>query len=262
MNDKIKKVAVDAIKKSGKMLLDEYANFDRSTVKLKSHREIMTKCDVASEKIIVDAVKNNFPDHKILSEEMGGIDGDGDYFWVIDPIDGTTNFSMHNPLWSISVGVAKVDEKGKRRMELGIVYAPVMGEMFLAEFEKGATLNGKRIKPSKIKTGKVLNAFCHSTKIKDIKKAVKYYRYQKLNDFDCRQMGSAAIELAFVACGRIESIMIPGAHPWDVSAGALLVREAGGRVTDFAGKRWSLDSRDIFASNGLVHNRLLKVINR
>ena len=142
------------------------------------------------------------------------------------------------------------------------VHCPSWTRSWIAEFGKGAKLNGKKIKPSKVKTGKVLNAFCHSTNPKDIKKAIKYYSYQKLHDFDCRQMGSAAIELAFVASGRIESIMIPGANAWDVSAGALLVREAGGRVTDFSGKKWSLDSRDIFASNGLVHSRLLKVINR
>jgi len=262
MDEKIKKIAIEAVKKSGKMLLGEYGGFNRANVELKSHHEIMTKCDLASEKIIIDAVRKNFPDHRILSEEKGGLKGDGEYYWIIDPIDGTTNFTIHNPLWSISVGIAKIDKNGTKKMVLGIVYAPVLDEMFLAELGKGATLNGKKIKPSKIKSGKVLNAFCHSTNPKDIKKAIKYYSYQKLHDFDCRQMGSAAIEMAFVACGRIESIMIPGAHPWDVSAGALLVREAGGKVTDFAGKEWNLDSRDIFASNRLVHGRILKIINR
>lgn len=262
MNNKIKKVATEAVKKSGKMLIKEFENFDRRTVKLKSHHELITKCDLASEKIIIDAVRKNFPDHKVLSEESGKLKGEGEYLWIIDPIDGTTNFSIHNPLWCISVGVARIDKNGKKKMELGFVYAPVLNEMFVAEIGKGATLNDKKIQPSRISKGKVLNAFCHSTNPKDIKKAIKYYSYQKLHDFDCRQMGSAAIELAYVACGRIESIMIPGANPWDVAAGALLINEAGGKVTDFKGKKWNLDSKDIFASNGLVHSRLLKVINR
>ncbi len=263
MINKIQKVAREAILESGKMLVRGFNNFNRADVLMKSHHEILTKYDLASEKIIINAIKKNFPKHKILSEEQGSLKGDGDYLWIIDPIDGTTNFSMHNPLWSISVGVAKIEKNKKTpKMVFGIIYAPVLGEMFVAKLGGGARLNGKKIKPSKIKEGKVLNAFCHSTKKEDIKTAIKYYSYQKLHEFDCRQMGSAAIELAFVACGRIESIMIPGANAWDVSAGALLVREAGGRVTDFQGKKWDLSSRDILASNGVIHKKLLDRIQK
>lgn len=256
LNTKDKQVIFDAVLKSGKMLLKEFECFDRSAIKLKSHHEILTECDLKSEKIIISAIKKNFPAHQILSEEAGNNHKKSDYLWIIDPIDGTTNFSMHNPLFSISLGLAF-----KGEIIFGIVYAPYMKEMYFAERGKGARLNGKKIKVSNIKTGKVLNAFCHSTQKKDIKRAIEYYRKQKLNDFDCRQMGSAAIELAYVAAGRIESIAIPGAHPWDVAAGVLLVIESGGEVTDFKGKIWNLGSSDMLATNGKVHNGILRVLN-
>ncbi|HMB65985.1 MAG TPA: inositol monophosphatase family protein, partial [Patescibacteria group bacterium] len=125
----------------------------------------------------------------------------------------------------------------------------------------GDSSRGRKMGVSEISEGKVLNTFCHGSKEKDIKRAVNYHKKQKLNDFDCRQLGSAAIELAFVAAGRTESIVIPGAHPWDVAAGVLLVREAGGKVTDSQGRDWNLKSRDMLASNGLIYKQLLRSLN-
>jgi len=255
MNE-FKKVAVQAAKKSGKMLLREYKNFDRNKIKFKSHYEIVTRADLMSEEIIISLIKDNFPHHAVLAEESGQSKNQSDYLWIIDPLDGTTNFSMHNPLWSISIGLVKNNE-----FLLGLVYAPFMDEMFVAEKDKGASLNGKKIKVSKNKSGKILNTFCHGTKEKDIKRAIRYYQKQKLEALDCRQMGSAAIELAFVATGRTESFLAPGARDWDVAAGVLLVWEAGGIVTDFKGEEWKIGSGDILASNGYVHREILRVIN-
>lgn len=259
---KIKKVARQAALEAGKELSSRFNKFDRGTVEFKSGHEILTQADLASEKKILKEIKNNFPDHRILSEEAGDSHKNSDYLWVVDPLDGTTNFSMHNPLWSVSIGVFY-----KKQVVLGIIYAPFLNELYLAEAGKGAKLyspadssKGKKMEVSGIREGKVLNAFCHGTKEKDIKRAVEYHKRQKLNDLDCRQLGSAAIELAFVAAGRIESIVIPGAHPWDVAAGVLLVREAGGRVTDSDGKDWNLESRDMLASNGKVHKQILNTL--
>ncbi len=300
MSNNIKKTAIAAVKKSGKLLLKEYQNFDRASVKLKSHHEILTRNDLLSEEIIIKEINNNFPNHRILSEEMGAAGYDSEYLWVIDPIDGTTNFSMHNPLWCISLAVAhltpqpilispppalpaqawragltpllirrgELNGRGQRgggaeqvgEVILGVIYAPMLDELYVAELGRGAYLNGRKIKVSNIKTGKVLNTFCHGTKPRDIKKALAYYRKQKLAELDCRQMGSAAIELAYVACGRVESFVAPGANDWDVAAGALLVREAGGMVTDFLGQDWQLGSGDIAASNGKAHREILKII--
>jgi len=257
MNNQIKKIAITAVKKSGKLLLKEYKNFNRGNIKLKSHHEILTRADLLSEEIIIKEIRKNFSSHGILSEERGRIESVSDYLWIIDPIDGTTNFSMHNPLWSISLAVAQGGE-----IVLGVIYAPILGELYVADLGRGAKLNGKKIKVSNIKEGKILNTFCHGHKSSDVKKALAYYRKQKLAELDCRQLGSAAIELAFVAAGRIESFVAPGANDWDVAAGALIVKEAGGVVTDFTGQQWQLGSGDIAASNGLVHREILRVINK
>lgn len=250
-----KQTAIVAAQKSGKILIEKYKKFDRGSIKMKSAHEIVTANDLLSEKIIISEIKKNFKDHAIFSEEAGKNNFKSDYLWIIDPIDGTTNFSMHNPLWSISIALAY---KGK--IILGIVYAPILGDLFYAKYGRGAYLNNKKIKVSNITSGKVLNTFCHGNTTKDIKRAIKYYTRQKLENLDCRQLGSAAIETSYVACGRIESIVIPGVNAYDVASGVIIVREAGGKVTDFKGKEWNLNSSDIIASNGKVHNDILKKV--
>jgi myo-inositol-1(or 4)-monophosphatase len=253
--NKVKKVALAAAQEAGAELLKRFHKFSRREIMLKSHHEILTKADLAAEKIIISQVKAAFPDHHILSEESGENSQQSDWFWVIDPLDGTTNFSMHNPLWAVSIGVAYRGE-----LVFGVVYAPYMKELFSAEKGKGTKLNNKKIAVSGVYEGKVLNTFCHSHHAKDIARAVAYYSRQKQDGFDCRQLGSASVELAYVAAGRIESIVIPGAHPWDVAAGVMLVQEAGGQVTDFGGKAWTLESPDMAASNGLVHGQIKGVL--
>src|SRR6056297_2515756 len=244
INNKIKKVAKQATLEAGEELLKRYKKFNRKETELKSTHEILTKADLAAEKIILKHLKQNFPDHKILSEEAGETKNKSDYLWVVDPLDGTTNFSMHNPIWGVSIGLFY-----KNEVQLGLIYAPFLNELYIAEKGKGAKLNNKKIKVSNTKEGKVIHAFCHSNKQKDIKKAISYYKKQKLSNLDCRQLGSASLELAYIACGRIESITIPGANSWDVAAGALLVKEAGGKVTNFNNKNWNLKSQDLIASN-------------
>ncbi|MFH0840553.1 MAG: inositol monophosphatase family protein [bacterium] len=244
-----------AIKKLGATLVDNYNNFDRKEIEMKSPHEIVTKYDRLSEKIILEAIHNNFPDHAVLSEEQGRDKTESEWLWLVDPIDGTTNFSMHNPLWSVSICLLHNDEP-----VLGVIYAPALDELFIAKKGQGAFLNNKPLKVSEVDSGKVINTFCHGSSTEAIKRAVNYYSIQKLNRFDCRQLGSAAIEMAYVAAGRIESITIPDVKIWDVAAGSLLVREAGGKVTDFTGNEWELASPDIIASNGLVHEQILTVV--
>lgn len=259
------KELLTVIIKAGEYARKEFEVFDRKAVKLKSKREIVTRIDINSEKIIMSGLKRAFPEAGFISEEAGSVKARRDDVWIIDPIDGTTNFSIHNPLWAISIGLAS-----KGSLVLGAIYAPVIGELYWAKKGKGAwqirIRPGKagkkqRIRVSDMPNEKILNTFCHGGTMDDLKVALKYYRHQKLNGFDCRQLGSAALELAYVAAGRVESIMIPGANSYDVAAGALLVKEAGGRVTDFGNRPWKLSSRDILASNGKVHKDLLKAIN-
>jgi len=257
MDQQIKKTALNAARLAGQMLKKEYEKFDRQQVMLKSQHEILTKADLMSQEIIIKEIKKDFPAHGIVSEEKAEEKIYGEYCWYLDPIDGTTNFSMHNPLWSISIALAKNDE-----LIFSLIYAPMLEELFSAQAGQGAELNGKPIHVSNISQGKVLNTFCHGRRNADIRRALAYFRKQKLNELDCRQMGSAALELAYVAAGRVESFVAPGTHDWDVAAGALLVREAGGKVTDFTGHNWRLGNPNIAASNGKVHGQILKAIGK
>ncbi|MDD4271485.1 MAG: inositol monophosphatase family protein [Patescibacteria group bacterium] len=257
MDKQIKKVALSAAKPAGEMLKREYEKFDRGQIMLKSHHEILTKCDLMSQEILINEIRKYFPAHGIISEEKANEKNYSEYCWYLDPIDGTTNFSMHNPLWSISMALAKNDE-----LIFGLIYAPMLKEIYIAQIGQGAELNGRKIFVSKISQGKVLNTFCHGREDVDIKKALAYWRKQKLNELDCRQMGSAALELSYVASGRVESFVAPGTHDWDVAAGVLLVREAGGKVTDFTGRDWRLGDSDIAASNGKVQTQILRAMNK
>lgn len=251
-----KKTAIKAAKKAGAYLIKNFYHNHRDRATLKFKHEIATKTDLGAEKIILNIIKKEFPTHRILSEEAGKNYKKSDFLWVVDPLDGTTNYSMQNPIFNVSIGLFH-----QKEIVLGVVYAPLLHELYVAEKNKGTTLNGKKLHVSK--TGnfhKSLLTFCHGHREKNIKRAIKAYNFFKLKGFDTRQLGSAALEMAFVAAGRTESIMIPGAHPWDVAAGTLLVREAGGKVTDFKGREWNLKSHDMLASNGKIHNQLLKFL--
>jgi len=253
----MKDVAVSAAKKAGKVLLQEYWRFNRNDARFKSPHEILTRADLLSEEIILKEIKKNFPHHHILAEESGDNKVESEYFWIIDPLDGTTNFFMRNPLWAISIGLAYRDD-----LILGIIYAPVLGELFIAEKDRAAFLNGQKIKVSDFSGEKALQLFCYGRDEKKRALAVKYFSYQKMHGFDCRQLGSAALELAFTAAGRVESIAMPGANLYDIAAGILLTREAGGRVTDLRNKEWRLDSPDMIASNGKAHKEILEVFSK
>jgi myo-inositol-1(or 4)-monophosphatase len=249
-----KKMALEA----GKMLKLNFPKFDRSAgLKYKSKTQIQTWADLAAEKIILSQIKKTFPAHKILSEELGKNSNFSDYYWIIDPLDGTTNYSMHNPLYGVSIALAY-----KNKIVLGITNMPELGELTVAELGKGVTVNGKPIHVSRQKNAaKSIFTFCHGSMIHDIKRAIKLYGRFKPLGLDFRQMGSSVVEFNFVAMGRTEAIMLPGANLYDVAAGALIVREAGGKVTDFKNNNWNIFSKDILASNGLVHQTVLKTIN-
>lgn len=250
----IKKIAIEAAKQAGEMAREKYYKFDRKDVELKSHNEYVTQADKASEKIIIDKIKEFFPLHHILSEESGDNKQESEYTWIVDPIDGTTNFTMHNPYWCISIGVAKNDE-----VVVGVVYAPIVDEMYVAVQGEGATLNDRPISVSDVSEGKTLNAFCSNRSMKHVKRAVKYFNTLKLGKQGCYQLGSAALELAYVAAGRLDSMLIPGAYAWDVAAGVILVKEAGGKVSDFFGAEWNLASPDMLAANLAMHEKILKI---
>jgi len=200
-------------------------------------------------------LKKNFPGHSIHSEEKGDIDNNSDFMWAIDPLDGTTNYSVMVPYFNVSIGLLY---KGKP--VLGVVYFPIHDELFYATESKGAFMNNKRIHVSKTTViEKSVFGYCYGHS--SVKRALKYYsRIRPL--CTARQFGSAAIELAYVACGRFDGFYMNDMNSHDVAAGAILVKEAGGKVTDFNNKQFTAKSIDIIATNSKLHAKLLNILNK
>jgi myo-inositol-1(or 4)-monophosphatase len=251
-----KQLAIKTAKEAGKELKKLFIT-RKVKATLKSKYEIVTTADKLAEKIILKDIRKHFPEHQILSEESGLTKNKSDYLWVVDPLDGTTNFFMHNPIFSVSIGLFY-----KGEAILGVIYVPMLDELYVAEKGKGAYMNNKKLKVSnETKPSNSYLTFCHGNKTNNINKAIQIYNKLKKQARDFRQLGSAAIELAYVARGITECILIPGALRWDVAAGILMVREAGGRVTDFKNEEWNVKSKDMLASNGKVHKALLRYVN-
>ena len=253
--EEYKEYALDLAKRVGSLLLEGFrssAPIDDRSVDL---RQLVTKYDLESEKIIISGIKRKYPRHNILSEEAGLINKGSSYTWIIDPLDGTGNFTRKNPFFSISIALSY-----QKEIVLGVVYAPFLDEIYIAERGKGAFLNGAPISVST--SGKLANSSIVSCEGSDrsVMRGVKLYHGIRPLVMDMRKLGSAAIESAWVASGRAEAYIATKINPWDVAAGVILVEEADGKVTDFKGKRWNLKKSDLILSNGLIHEQLLKKV--
>jgi myo-inositol-1(or 4)-monophosphatase len=219
---------------------------------------LVTEADHASEKAILDVIKKEFPGHYILSEEAGEIIQDSSYKWIIDPIDGTVNFAHSIPLCCVSIAVEYNGE-----IVLASVYNPIMNELFFAEKGKGSTLNDKQIKVSKKQN--VVNA-CLVTGFPytylDVPNGPLQI-FEKLirKGIPVRRLGSAATDLCWVAAGRFDGFYEHKLQAWDSAGGYLIVEEAGGKVTDFEGNKFSPYQPHILATNGDIHDEMLAVIN-
>lgn len=253
-----KKFLIKTAKDAGKILLKDYGKLKHKDIQHKINLELVTKTDLKSEEFIVKQIERKFTDHSILSEECGLIDKKSDYLWLIDPLDGTNNFIMSNPLFAVTISLAY-----KGDVIAGVGYAPRIKELYFTEKGRGAFLNGKRIKVSKeSKLEESILLFCHGHKKRDYQEVTRIYTAFKLKCRSLRQLGSALLELGFVAAGRCESLMIDGLTTWDLATGVLLVKEAGGQVTDFHGKEWDLKSTSIVATNSRIHNQLLPTLKK
>jgi myo-inositol-1(or 4)-monophosphatase len=219
---------------------------------------LVTEADHASEKVIIETIKNYFPGHFILSEETGEIVMDSDYKWIIDPIDGTVNFANGIPLCCVSIGVEKAG-----KMILGAVYNPLMNEMFFAQTGFGASLNDKKIAVSS-KTDVIKSCLVTGfpyTYLDMPNGPLQVFERLIRKGVPVRRLGSAAIDLCWVAAGRFDGFYEHNLHAWDSAAGFLIVQEAGGKVTDFSGKDYSPYQPQIVATNGKIHDEMLKVIS-
>lgn len=248
----MKNFAVSVAKKAGKFLLQSFRKDKNLTHKRGTAKEVHLLQDLKSDKLIIKEIQRKFPTHNILTEESGFIDKKSDYTWVIDPLDGSTNFARGNPFFAVSIAVMK-----NKKSVLGVVFAPFLKEMYVAERGKGASLNGKRIHVSKINTlAKSYFVSCEggdATNKEVAKINAKFHPLVK----DMRKLGSAALESSSVAGARSEAYIVRQISPWDVAAGVLLVEEAGGKVTDFTGKPWKAKKVNLVFSNGKVHQKIL-----
>lgn len=219
---------------------------------------LVTEADHAAEKAIINVIKSKFPDHYILSEEAGEIIQDSNYKWIIDPIDGTVNFAHGIPLNCVSIAV---EHQGQ--VVLGVVYNPHLDELFFAEKGKGATLNDKPIHVSE--QTKTINACLVTgfpyTYINSSNGPLEIFERFIRKGVPVRRLGSAAIDLCWVAAGRFDGFYEHKLEAWDSAAGYLMVEEAGGKVTDFNGGKFSIYQHRLLATNGKIHDEVLNVIN-
>jgi myo-inositol-1(or 4)-monophosphatase len=250
-------VAVRACRAAGRI---QAASFGTApAVEHKGEIDLVTETDRRSEEAILRIVLRAFPGHGILAEESDPRSGDAEHLWLIDPLDGTTNFSRGFPYFCVSVALARAG-----RVIAAAVYQPLLDEMFTAVRGRGAFLNGRPLRVSS--QARLDQAFLATGFPYDIRRS----RRNNLGHFArfatrclaVRRAGAAALDLAYVAAGRFDGFWELKLRPWDIAAASLLIEEAGGRVTGLAGRPWRLPMRDIVASNGRVHREMLAVLRR
>ncbi|NIG52152.1 inositol monophosphatase family protein [Chitinophaga sp. Cy-1792] len=243
---------------AGAQILKQYFNGAFEVSSKSSLNDLVTEADKKSEKAIIEVIRQAFPDHFILSEEAGAIPSQSNVKWIIDPIDGTINFANGVPICCVSIGVEKDGE-----MILGAVYNPFMNEFFFAEKGKGATLNDKPIHVSKngnFDQCLLVTGFPYNWEESANNPMVVLERLVK-KGLPVRRLGSAAIDLCWVACGRFDGFYEHSLQAWDSAAGFLIVEEAGGKVTDFSGNYYSPYQKTILATNGHIHQALQDLVN-
>jgi myo-inositol-1(or 4)-monophosphatase len=219
---------------------------------------LVTEVDKKSEVAIINVIREAYPDHYILSEEAGELSTDSNYKWIIDPIDGTVNFAHGIPICCISIGVEKDGV-----IMMGCVFNPFMNELFFAEKGKGAFLNGKPITVSKkaeLESACLVTGFPYRWAKIDIDPIPVFERFIR-KGLPVRRLGSAAIDLCWVACGRFDAFWEYNLNPWDIAAGYLIIEESGGTVTNFKGEPYSVYHKETLATNGHIHQQMLDEIS-
>ena len=250
--------AIQTARDAGRILAERMG---RVQISNKGDIDLVTESDLASEKLIIDRINSHYPRHSILAEESGEAvarDGQSEWKWIIDPLDGTTNYSHGYPCFCVSIGVERAG-----RIEFGVVYDPLRDETFAAERGHGATLNERRIRVSSIE--KLNSAMLCTGFPYDVRERPYFARHFSnftLEAQAVRRDGSAALDLAYVACGRFDGFWEDGLSPWDIAAGVLLIEEAGGRVSDFSGQRLDIYSPQVLVSNGLVHESMIRILKQ
>lgn len=251
-------IAVSAARQAGEIIIRHMEQVDHLKVTAKSSQDYFSEVDIKAEQAIINAIRKAYPEHGILAEESGVQNEDNEYVWIIDPLDGTSNYLHGFPFFAVSIAL-----KIKGRIEHGVIYDPLRHECFSASRGRGARLNDRRIRVSK---QSVLGASLLGTGVpfRDMSLAQRYLPSLEAMMGKCagvRRTGSAALDLAYVASARLDGFWELGLRPWDIAAGVLLVREAGGMVSDVQGGEDYLKTGDVVAGTPKVFKSLLQTIS-
>jgi myo-inositol-1(or 4)-monophosphatase len=249
--------AVDLARKAGALLKEKFNQ--KHEIHYKGEINLVTEADKMSEDLIIAAISQSFPDHGILSEESPAIPGAGKLRWIIDPLDGTTNYAHRYPVFCVSIALENDGE-----IVLGVVYDPMRDEMFVSVRGEGAYLNGKKLAVSSLKDiSHSLLATGFPYDIRESKENnLDYFNAMAINVQAIRRAGAAALDLAYLAAGRFDGFWELKLKPWDTAAGCLMVEEAGGVVSDLFGKKWNIFSTNVLASNGLIHKKMIDIFRQ
>lgn len=251
--------AIETAREAGQILLEKFGR--RINISKKGDIDLVTEADLASEKLVIEKIRSYYPKHRILAEESGEsnavtVDGESLWKWIIDPLDGTTNYAHGYPCFAVTLAV---EHRGE--IVLGVTFDPTRDELFAAEKGKGATLNNREIRVSETESlseALVVTGFPY-----DFKQRENFARHLTeflLRSRGLRRDGSAAIDMAYIACGRFDGFWEEGLNPWDIAAGVLLIEEAGGQVTYYDGSKHNIYRPPICGSNGLIHGEMLDVL--
>ena len=252
----IKSTAIAAAHRGAKVLMDKLGRL--SEINKKGAIDLVTDADTASEKVIIETIHTAFPAHAILAEESGLSEGADGFCWIIDPLDGTTNFAHSLGLFAVSIACAKDDD-----IICGVVFNPVTSELFTAVKGGGAELNGRPIQVSRtaeIADSLLVTGFPYNVR-EILDRVMGRLAVCLAASQGVRRLGSAALDLCFLACGRFEGFWEENLKPWDTAAGLLVAREAGARVTDFADNDYKVDMPQLLATNGRIHHQMLELLN-
>ena len=250
--------AIDMARDAGGLLMQRLGV---AKVTNKGDIDLVTEGDLASENLIIERIRSYYPQHGILAEESGEAQlsgGKSEWKWIIDPLDGTTNYAHSYPCFCVSIALEHAGV-----LELGVVYDPVRDEMFAAERGSGATLNDRKITVSSVeelKDAMVCTGFPYN--VRERPDFTRDFANFTMAAQAVRRDGSAALDLAYVACGRFDGFWEDGLSPWDIAAGKILIEEARGAVTNFDNAQLSIYTKKVLASNGLVHDAMLRVLRR
>ncbi len=254
--DKFKIIAIEAALKSGLLIKRSVGRVKE--ISYKGRINIVTDVDKSAEAMIIRILNRAFPEHSILSEESAPRDTASPYRWIIDPLDGTTNFAHAFPFFCVSIALEKDD-----RVILGVVYDPMRDELFVAEDKKGAYLNKKRVAVSgtrRLSGGFLATGFAYG--IQRVRNTnIRNFKNFLMRAMAIRRAGAAALDMCYVACGRFDGFWEMDLKPWDSAAAYLIVKEAGGKITEFNGSKFTPYSKEILATNGLIHKDMIRVLS-